>query len=557
MKYFVLPLVLSLVACGDAFGPTELVRAPDGGAPEHDLPYEENTLPPGFAEAVASESVPLEVLVGIAMTETGLQMVQGEEEFEGKTPGFGVMGIRGELIAEASIASGLTEDEIRTDRTSNIVGTAALLASWAEEEGIDTAEIGAWGPIVARYSGIENEEGLAEYVHYEVFGNINNGVKLEGFEMDAAVADADYPRPARDGQRTGDSSAVWTASPNNSSRGSYSPQIVVIHTCEGNYSGCWSWLANSRSGVSAHYVVNSTGTEVRHLVDENRKAWHISADYSCSRNSNTLCNRNGVSTNNISIGIEHAGYGSQSSWNPGLIDRSASLTCGITQRHNIPIDAYHVVGHGQLQPWNRTDPGAAWPWASYLDKVETQCGGGAPPPPTPPAPPAPPAPNPNPGPTNPPAPPSGSDPTAQRFVIDSNNNANDTGWYDIQVSNNWWPSANVGGYYNTGYWVAPTYSVSDPAQFRFRSSGNHCYAVEAWWTQGSDRPNDAVFIGYNTSESEVGRATVNQKINGGRWNALGTWQFEAGWNTVSLSRWNGAGDYVVADAVRLTPATCN
>lgn len=556
MRLSVLSLGLFLVACGEGFAPTEPVRAPDGGAPDHDTPYVENTMPPGFAEAVLAEDVPLEILVGIAYSETGMQMVQGEEEFEGRSPGFGVMGLRGDMIPLAAELAGLSEEEVTTDRDANIMAVAALLSEWAAEEGIDTSDLGAWAPVVARYSGIENPEGLAEYVHHEVFAAINTGVKLEGFEMDATEATADYPTPAIDEQRTGDSSAIWTRSPNQSSRGSYSPQIVVIHTCEGSYSGCWSWLTNSAAGVSAHYVVNSTGTQVRHLVDEDRKAWHISASYSCSRNDGVLCNRNGVSTNNFSIGIEHAGYGSQSSWNAGLIDRSAALTCGITERHGIPIDEYHIVGHGQLQPWNRTDPGAAWPWASYLSKVETECGGGS----TPPTPPTPAPPTQPTSPTNPapptPAPTPGSDPTAQQFVIDSNSNANDSAWYDIDVSSSWWPSANVSNYYNTGYWVAPTYSVSDPAEFNFRASGDACYRVDAWWTAGSDRTDDAVFLGWDAAENEVGRATVNQRINGGQWNTLGTWQFSPGWNTVALSRWNNGG-YVIADAVRLTPATCN
>jgi hypothetical protein len=49
----------------------------------------------------------------------------------------------------------------------------------------------------------------------------------------------------------------------------------------------------------------------------------------------------------------------------------------------------------------------------------------------------------------------------------------------------------------------------------------------------------------------VGRTTVNQKIDGSRWNHLGDWDFTGGWNQVALSRWTSPGDYAVADAVRV------
>jgi hypothetical protein len=47
------------------------------------------------------------------------------------------------------------------------------------------------------------------------------------------------------------------------------------------------------------------------------------------------------------------------------------LTAGVdTQDDRLEI---HIVGHGQLQPWNRTDPGRNWPWTSYLAKVNSAC----------------------------------------------------------------------------------------------------------------------------------------------------------------------------------------
>ena len=113
-------------------------------------------------------------------------------------------------------------------------------------------------------------------------------------------------------------------------------------------------------------------------------------------------------------------------------------------------------------------------------------------------------------------------------MIDSNNGANNQSKYYISVSNNWKSSTNVRGYYNTGYWVAPTESVSDAAKFYFKESSSQCYKVEAWWTSASDRPSSVTFIAQDGNDRELGRASVNQQINGGKWNNLGTWRFGSG-----------------------------
>jgi hypothetical protein len=306
--------------------------------------------------------------------------------------------------------------------------------------------------------------------------------------------------------------------------------MVIIHTCEGSYSGCWSWLANSSSGVSAHYVVNNDGSQISQLVNESKKAWHIAASYACSRNSGEHCDLNGVGSNSFTIGIEHAGYASQSSWSAGLIDESAKLSCDIAQDNGIPIDKYHFVGHGQLQPYNRVDPGPNWPWNDYIALIDSHCNGGGN------------TPDPNdPGPNVP----AGS----LEIVVDSNNNLNGA---DAQcnVSSNWTASNNVSGYYNTGYWWRSTGASSDMAEFKAHLGTPRTMVVEAWWSAASDRSTAAPFVIFDADGNQLDVVFVNQKQSGGQWVQLGTYNFTAGWNTVGLSRWTSASGVVVADAVR-------
>jgi len=309
--------------------------------------------------AAAATRVPLELLAAIAQVETRQEHLTGTVELDGWPAAHGIMGLRGSLLDDAAALLG-DHDRAATELRGNVMAAALLLDAWADEEGIDRAELGAWAPLVARYSGVHDPIAASGYVHDEVYA------LLRAADPDL-VGTVDYPAPPSLRDAT---DVTFSASPHHSSRGDAPISMVVVHTCEGSYSGCWGWLVNPASKVSAHYVVDGEGAAVRQLVEEDRKAWHIGATYRCDLNDDTLCEHDGGSSNALSIGVEHAGYASQSSWSEGLVERSAELVCSITERHGIPADANHIVGHGQLQPYNRTDPGAAWPWADYLARIQ-------------------------------------------------------------------------------------------------------------------------------------------------------------------------------------------
>jgi len=136
-------------------------------------------------------------------------------------------------------------------------------------------------------------------------------------------------------------------------------------------------------------------------------------------------------------------------------------------------------------------------------------------------------------------------------VIDNDNARNDTSKFYFQSSTNWITSASNAGFYGTNYYYASTQAVSDGASFYFYLPAAATRTVEAWWTTSSNRSTTAPFVVYNAAGTELGRTSVNQQLNGARWNVLGTYNFTAGWNRVVLSRWTTSGYVVVADAVRI------
>lgn len=101
--------------------------------------------------------------------------------------------------------------------------------------------------------------------------------------------------------------------------------------------------------------------------------------------------------------------------------------------------------------------------------------------------------------------------------------------------------------YGADYRFRSTTAVSDPATFAFTIPTADNYQVYAWWSQGSNRSTTAPYVVYYNGGSQT--VSVNQQINGGVWNSLGTWNFVAGSNNVKLSCWTTTGYVVIADAI--------
>lgn len=496
-----------------------------------------------FEAAGREFNVPPALLKSMAWSLTRYEMITSEGEFQDALPTFGLMALTPEMMAEALPMAQVSENQAKTDVTANVRVAAAWLSKRAAAHAIDREKLLAWSPVVGEYAGVEDPQARNAFVQGEVYSALKLGVGRFSDELEASgkaqeleAQIAEYSEVLMALTRAPDyGSAVWRPSPNFGSRSGARPQMVVIHTCEGAYSGCWGWLANTRAKASAHYVVNTNGSEITQLVRESESAWHVSADYLCSRNDDQLCGLNGQGTNRVSVGIEHAGFATQSSWPAGQIDASARLVCNITTDWGIARDRFHIVGHGQLQPWNRTDPGRNWPWTEYLQKVNSVCAPGSPTP----------TPTPTPTPGTSPA------PSGTVIVVDSNNANNTQAQGYVQVSANWKSSTNVVGYYGSGYWYATSSEVSDGAAFFFKLDADGGRTIEAWWTAASDRSASASFVAFNSRGERVGVSSANQTANGGKWNPLGQFNFTAGWNKIVLSRPQTAGKVVIADAVRI------
>ena len=105
--------------------------------------------------------------------------------------------------------------------------------------------------------------------------------------------------------------------------------------------------------VSAHYVLAEDGTPYR-LVPEDRVAWH--AGRSHWRGRETL--------NATSVGIEIVNlHGDRHDYPPTQIAALIELFRGILARHPAIVPR-NVVGHSDIAPRRKIDPGLRFPWAT-------------------------------------------------------------------------------------------------------------------------------------------------------------------------------------------------
>ena len=453
-----------------------------------------------FQAAGSEFGVPPALLKAIGWVETRWQMVEGREEFAGRPPLFGVMALGGTALERGAALAGVSVEAARREPRANIRAAAALLLAYAAEAG------GDWDAATARFSGIDLPAGRAAYT-----SAITQAQGRAGPSAAAKTCPPPSPGGAPDY-----APAVWRASPNFNQRPADQTgtlHMVIIHTCESNYASCWTWLVNPVSQASAHYVVDEDGAEISQLVREPDRAWHIAALYDCALNRRHDCGLNGVQSNDFTVGIEHAGFASQAGFPASQIEASATLVCDVTRDRAIPRDWQHIVGHGQLQPANRTDPGPNWPWIPYLHRVQALCG---------------------------------------EVVVDDSAQFNDPAVATVSVPAAWTAGDTTSDYYGGGYRWAPTQpAAADGAVFSFLVPAAGTRTLDARWTSGTNRSPQAQYAVITSAGDTLTMVPVDQRTAGGSWHTLGTWTFPAGWNQVVLLRRTASGSVVVADAVRV------
>ncbi len=134
-------------------------------------------------------------------------------------------------------------------------------------------------------------------------------------------------------------------------------QFIVLHFTSTDFGESLATLTGGE--VSAHYLVRDDPVRIYQLVDDSRRAWH--AGESAWQGYAQL--------NAASIGIEIVNRGDRDGeWRdypPAQIDAVIALVAALARKYDVPPD--RVVGHSDVAPLRKIDPGPRFPWKRLAD----------------------------------------------------------------------------------------------------------------------------------------------------------------------------------------------
>ncbi|MDB4896767.1 MAG: putative amidase [Firmicutes bacterium] len=463
-----------------------------------------------FEKAAKQSGVPVEILVALSYAETRIDAHGGQPSVDN---GYGVMHLASNpanhSLEEAAALTHVSVDRLKSDTASNILGGAAVLASYAraENEGNLPTGLDGWFTGLARYSHSQDDAVAREYA-LQVYTFINQGIDIgrqgEDVRLEAQPVTPDQGRYADRGSAsimsTDYGPALWApASTSNYTVANrpteYPINYVIIHVTQGSYASAINWFQNPSAQVSAHYVVRSSDGQITQTVREKDVAWHAG----------------NWSYNTQSVGIEHEGYISDCTWFTDAMYRaSAALTRSITDKYGIPKDRNHIIGHIEVPGSTHTDPGPCWDWNYYMSLVN---------------------------------------PTWSTVV-------DNTTAGRFRASANWALSSYSSQRYGGDYAYANPVAASDAAYYKVNIPSNGNYEVYMWYPANSGYNASTPVVISQANTNWVGTTavtrTVNQQINGGTWVSLGTYRLLGGDSEIiAVSRWTSGAGYVIADAFQI------
>ena len=141
-------------------------------------------------------------------------------------------------------------------------------------------------------------------------------------------------------------------SPNWDERSLPISMLVLHYTGMVDAASAITRLADEQARVSAHYLIAEDGEVVR-FVPEEKRAWHAG-----------LSSWRGITdVNSASIGIEIVNPGHEFGYRPfpeAQIEALIPLVADIVDRYG--IERRNVVGHSDVAPARKQDPGELFPW---------------------------------------------------------------------------------------------------------------------------------------------------------------------------------------------------
>ena len=110
-----------------------------------------------------------------------------------------------------------------------------------------------------------------------------------------------------------------------------------------------------RSRISVHYIIDTAG-HIIPVVPEDKVAWHAGISY--------WHGLNGLNKASVGIELQHPDFG-QTPFSEEQIAALIPLVQDIMARYHIPPE--NIVGHSDIVPDAKADPGKAFPWQRLVE----------------------------------------------------------------------------------------------------------------------------------------------------------------------------------------------
>ncbi len=155
------------------------------------------------------------------------------------------------------------------------------------------------------------------------------------------------------------------------------PELLVIHNISlppGQYGGdhierfftncldCGAhpFFAEIRDlQVSSHLLIRRDGETVQ-FVSFDERAWHAGQSYYCGRDN----------CNDFSVGIELEGTDDEP-YTDAQYERLGAVTAALLDYYPA-LHSEHIVGHSDIAPGRKTDPGPAFDWRRYRTALQRE-----------------------------------------------------------------------------------------------------------------------------------------------------------------------------------------
>ena len=164
--------------------------------------------------------------------------------------------------------------------------------------------------------------------------------KISSAPVDSAYADS-LKRPAQETYTT--------------NFGIRKPNMVILHyTAQNSCEKTLQTFTNVLTEVSAHYVICRDGT-LHHMLNDYLRAWHAGLGKW----------GNNTDVNSTSIGVEIDNNGTEN-YSAAQLNTLYGLLAYLKKAYNIPTANF--IGHSDIAPGRKIDPGILFPWKTLADK---------------------------------------------------------------------------------------------------------------------------------------------------------------------------------------------